>query len=199
MKNKVAGVGINDADYVVNPKHGETCPFYIKWTSMLARCYSKKTQKYHPTYVGSTVVSEWHIFSNFKKWMEKQDWKGKYLDKDIIIFGNKEYGPDACCFVSNEVNSLLNDREGYRGKYPQGVVRADYQEDIMFAARISMHGEHRYLGTYKSINEAEIKYLLAKADHVKNLAKLEENTRINKGLIEAANRFKIRASKILCS
>ena len=57
----------------------------------------------------------------FKRWMEKQDWEGKQLDKDIIKKGNKLYCPEFCFFVDNKVNSILTDPAAARGGTPNGV------------------------------------------------------------------------------
>ena len=65
----VYGVGINDADYVVNPTVGGRrviCRFYQSWLCMLTRCYSVKSLKSHPEYVGCSVCDEWLAFSAFK-------------------------------------------------------------------------------------------------------------------------------------
>jgi len=40
--------------------------------------------------------------------MERQDWEGKHLDKDILIPGNKIYSPDRCIFVSSLINLLID-------------------------------------------------------------------------------------------
>jgi hypothetical protein len=34
------GIGINDADYRVRPRKGPACPFYVRWSNMLKRCYT---------------------------------------------------------------------------------------------------------------------------------------------------------------
>ena len=81
---KVYGVGINDADYTIKPtieNNRSKCMYYEKWIKMLQRCYSKSYQEKHPSYKGCSVCEEWLTFSNFKAWMETQDWKGKSLDK----------------------------------------------------------------------------------------------------------------------
>ena len=80
MRKPIYGVGINDANYTVQPTiNGKIviCPFYTKWTGMLKRCYSPQYQEKHPTYVECTVTSEWLFFSVFKSWMANQDWKNK--------------------------------------------------------------------------------------------------------------------------
>lgn len=118
------GVGINDAWYSttteVNGKRVQ-CPYYQRWSDMLTRCYSEKYHDREPTYKGCYVCDEWLTFSNFKVWMEKQDWKGKQLDKDLLNQNNKEYSPDNCLFVSRHINSLLLTRVLHRGEFMLGV------------------------------------------------------------------------------
>lgn len=129
----VCGVGINDADYVTqkwehhgydaNGKQIQTlvwkCPFYNAWVNMLSRAYSVKTLKRQPTYEGTTVCKEWHTFSVFRTWMEKQEWEGNQLDKDLLVQGNKEYNPETCCFLPQTINNFIA-RPVYDGK--TGVV-----------------------------------------------------------------------------
>lgn len=81
----VHGIGVNDADYVVEikeklfcEKSGKfirktiwSCPFYVKWKSMLARCYSETMLLKNPSYVGCSVAPEWHYLMAFRAWMEQ--------------------------------------------------------------------------------------------------------------------------------
>lgn len=129
----VRGVGVNDADYVV--QRNETvvvngkrklklvwvCLYYKTWTNMINRCYSTKFQERQPTYIGCTVSKEWLTFSNFRSWMEKQDFANKQLDKDLLFEGNKIYSPETCVFVSGMVNSFANDQGAARGDCLVGV------------------------------------------------------------------------------
>nr|DAF93702.1 MAG TPA: hypothetical protein [Myoviridae sp. ctshb19] len=111
----VAGVGINDAPYRVletevdNGKHVivARCPFYGVWASMINRCYRDSAHKHRPNYKGCSVANDWLTFSKFRKWMEKQDWQGKALDKDILVPGNRFYGPETCVFVDQMTNSFF--------------------------------------------------------------------------------------------
>lgn len=130
MKNKlVNGVGINDADYKVHKymrvagvrKIAWMCPFYKVWRNMIMRCYSLPYQAACPTYIDCYVSDSWKRFSNFKAWMETQDWQEKCLDKDILVRGNKVYSSDTCVFISSELNKFLTDRAAARGDYPVGV------------------------------------------------------------------------------
>ena len=123
QRGLVYGVGLNDAAYMtqqlVNGKRLQ-CPFYLKWRSMIARCYDKKYQENFPTYLGCTVCNDWLKFSAFKAWMVKQDWEGMQLDKDIRVQGNKIYGPEFCSFVTNEANSIEAHAKRFRFINPEG-------------------------------------------------------------------------------
>lgn len=75
----------------------------------------------HPTYIGCEISEEWKIFSNFKAWMETQDWVGADLDKDILFPDNKLYSKDTCVFVTQNLNKFLTDSGATRGEYMIGV------------------------------------------------------------------------------
>ena len=123
-RSLILGVGVNDAPYVISPSiNGKrsTCKFYSTWHSMLQRCYDTRVLKSRPCYIGCSVISEWHKFMKFRSWMEKQDWQGNALDKDIVIDGNKIYSPETCVFVSQGLNNLLTGCREVDGKLPPGV------------------------------------------------------------------------------
>ena len=122
----VAGVGINDADYGI-----AGCPFYNRWLGMLQRCYGKAMQRLNPSYVGCSVCDEWLRFSVFKAWMEKQDWVGMELDKDILVLGNKVYSPATCVFVTPKTNSLVEKGSCPNPLLPRGVSVAKKQFQAM--------------------------------------------------------------------
>lgn len=92
----------------VGPHNSSSQPkAYRHWTHMIQRCYVESEE--FKNYVDVWVNSEWHNFQNFTNWALQQigfdqDWQ---LDKDILVQGNKEYGPDVCCFVPARVNSLV--------------------------------------------------------------------------------------------
>lgn len=161
-KKLVYGVGINDADYRVHEfeRIGEKlnlmwrCPFYSFWTEMLRRVYSKKMHAKYPNYEQCTLVDEWHVFSNFRKWAIGQPWEGNQLDKDILKQGNKLYSPDTCIFIPQNLNTFLTDRAAKRGDHPIGVY---FQKSAgKYKARCSnpFTGEYEYLGLYVDSSDA---------------------------------------------
>ena len=180
----VYGFGINDADYQIRPiinGKRSTCQIYRKWNSMLSRAYNPSEHARHPTYIGTTLCAEWHLFSNFRKWMIKQDWEGMELDKDIIKPGNKHYSPDNCCFVSKTLNNLLLDCGAARGKYAVGVCF--HKVTGKFAAKCGNNGKRQHLGIFDTPEEASLVYRKFKANLVAEIAFEQEDERIEHGLM----------------
>lgn len=192
VKKLIFGVGINDADYNVykyETVNGKTlrvwiCPFYQKWKDMLQRCYSEKFQKYRPTYVGCYTTPEWHYFMTFRSWMEKQDWEGKQLDKDLLFRGNKVYGPDTCVFVESRVNLFLGECTASRGEWPIGVtfhkVTGKYQSQCLDFTT----GKKKHLGLFDNPEKAYEVWLSFKLEQAYILAAEQTDPRIAKALIE---------------
>jgi len=161
---RVFGVGINDADYVVQPTvNGKQvpCPFYLRWKSVLERCYSKNYQRRQPTYIGCETCEEWHSFMAFRSWMIDQPWRGNHLDKDFL--GGRFYSPDTCLFIPQWLNNLFTDSGRVRGKYPIGVskCRGIFQMCLCADTRIQ-----KYFPTSEQAHSA---YLEAKTNHVRSL------------------------------
>ena len=157
MSTFVHGVGVNDANYVVNPMvNGKKihCPFYKAWTNMLRRCYDANLHSKYPTYKGCSVTEEWYSFSEFKSWMEQQDWKDKHLDKDVLIEGNKLYSQSACAFVSAGLNNFLTSNTSDRGQWPIGV--SCHKRDKSFRAKCQnpFNGKCEHLGCFDTPEEA---------------------------------------------
>lgn len=170
-RGSVYSVGINDADYAVIYKienKSYTCPYYLKWVGMLKRCYSYDYKVKHPTYIGCSVSEEWLTFSNFKYWMEKQNWEGRELDKDLMILNNKLYSKDTCLFIPKYINNLFVNCLVQKGDYPLGVY---YSKDVnKYRSQITMYNKRTSLGVFNTIEEASEAYLSAKREYVNKLS-----------------------------
>jgi hypothetical protein len=187
MRRLVQGVGINDADYITHyiDSNGvrHRCPFYTTWGTILSHCYSKSVQSHRPNYVGCTIEESWKTFSVFKEWMQSQDWQGKHLDKDLINWDSKHYGPDTCLFISPALNSLLCLRTKHRGEHPLGVTKATIKKHQYFIATCSFYGKQTRLGYFKTSQEAADKYKEAKLAYIAELASNEKDPRIRQALL----------------
>ena len=190
MSSLVCGVGVNDSNYVVykweelgnvGGKRKKRliwrCVFYQTWVNMIYRCYSGKES----TYAGCEVCPEWLVFSSFKVWMEKQDYLGKHLDKDLLLKGNRVYCPEFCVFIAIQINSFLVDRKSKRGEFPIGVcffkALGKYKSNCSKG-----NGKPQHLGYYETAEEAheawrKYKHLLAC-----KLADSQSDDRVSKAL-----------------
>lgn len=191
-KRLLYGVGINDANYLISSgevvdgkwKELGRCPYYAAWKGMLMRCYSDKYREKHPTYSGCKVCPGWLIFTNFREWMEKQDWMGKQLDKDLLIAGNKIYSPETCVFVSSELNHFLMDGASRRGKYPIGSCFHSTRGKFMSNCRNPFTGKNEYLGLFKTADEAHKAWKARKNELACAYADLQNDERVAGALRE---------------
>jgi hypothetical protein len=179
----VEGVGITDVDY--SPV-ATNCPFYKTWQSMLKRCYNAGSLTKNPTYAGCSVDPYWHRFSIFRRWMAHQDWQGKQLDKDLLVPGNRVYGPVTCIFVTQEVNGLLAEQSKQRGLLPLGVTRHDDKFKVTLKKRRKTH----HVGVFETVEEAATAYSDAKAEWIESVAARQSCPITQAALIRAATRLR---------
>jgi len=131
LTNLVYGYGKNNGEHVYDIT-GKILPSYKTWTHMLERSYSKKYHIRKPTYIGCTVAPVWLNYTNFKQWYDINFYSiaGQVmcLDKDILVPGNKVYGPETCIFVTNKMNTQKLGSKSYmeRIKRMQSIAEIYY-------------------------------------------------------------------------
>jgi hypothetical protein len=125
MSPTLHGIGfVGDGEYKAS-KNGKTTRSYATWSNMLKRCYDEKCQVLKPTYIGCSVAPEWHDFQCFAEWYYKNypaDGKDYQLDKDLLVKGNKVYGPHTCRFLSRQQNNEISHAKHYRFISPNGEI-----------------------------------------------------------------------------
>lgn len=186
----VFGVGVNDADYVVSQTRTENgkvtykciCPVYARWVAILRRCYHAPSRPNSPAYEGCTVSEEWHLFSTFKNWMECQEWQGKEVDKDLLVKGNRVYGPDTCCLVSHSINCLVREASKKRAGLPPGVDYSPGHKKYRSRAHCAITGKRNHLGFFETPSEAHSAWLNFKRAQAEILAKEQIDQRVASAL-----------------
>lgn len=181
MSKLVYGFGVNDLKeyktqkYELCPFSGKhrrvwICPYYKTWKNMITRCYAGQSVKKYPTYLACSVCEEWKYFSNFKAWMETQNWEGRHLDKDILVKGNKIYAPEKCCFVPPAINTLFVNRKTLRGQFPVGVHK-HYSGKFVSNCSAEFLGKRKFYGKLRNTpKEAFYDYKEYKEQVIKQVA-----------------------------
>ena len=195
MNKLVFGVGANDLGYQVQINEEVTknggkrilksvfrCKYYAAWINMLKRCYSKKFLESNQTYTGTSVCSEWLYATAFKKWMEKQDWQGKSLDKDIIVPGSKLYSPETCAFVLQATNLFVTARDACRGDYPIGVSLYKHKGKYQALCQNLFTGKNEHLGYFSTPEEAHEAWRKRKHELAQLVAATESDPRVVEAL-----------------
>lgn len=167
-----ADLGIIDDGYMLS-----TALSHKKWMSIINRCHNKHSLKRHPTYEGCGLCEEWKTYSNFAKWFDENYVEGYELEKDILVKGNKIYGPDTCCFVPRRINILLTNRKRCRGGLPVGVHISESGK--RYIATMDRDNEKRFVKYCKTAEEAFTAYKNAKEAYIKEVA----DDYFSKGLI----------------
>ena len=167
------GVGINDAHYATQPiVNGKQIVdhAYRAWVNMLIRAYDPKFHDKCPTYVGVTVCEDWHSFSAFRVWWLDNYREGFSLDKDLLLIGNREYGPEVCIYVPQWLNTFTIDRGASRGELPIGVCLDKSSGKYQSWCCNPITGKQHTIGRFttpEAAHQAWLTYKLSLADQLK--------------------------------
>lgn len=195
-RNKVCGIGINDAQYNVR-EGGVTCPYYTCWSNMLTRCYDSKFHIKNPSYVGVQVCDSWLLFSNFKEWMRNQDWEGNVLDKDLLGRGSRIYSPSTCCFMPGWLNKSL--KNSTPGEYPLGVTYKNKTPDMLnelrnpYQVRANERGARKHLGVFSCPKAAHKVWQLYKASTLEAYTREIVDGKIKEEVLKIVSKLRLDA------
>ena len=171
----ICGVGISDNGKYKKWVNNKDTRVYAMWQKMIARCYYEKSLEKVPTYQECTVSDEFLYFQNFAEFYENNKWTDELVlvpDKDILTHGKtKEYSRDTIVFVDKFINTIFTRRQRFRGDLPIGVTVRKYSSGtIKYVAVCNEYGKCKYLGTYKTPNEAFYAYKNEKEKYIKEVA-----------------------------
>lgn len=146
---------------------------YKVWSGILKRCCNENSPhlaELYPSYDGCTVCDEWLCYENFEKWYNENyyevDDETMHVDKDILVKGNRVYGPDTCIFVPQRINALFRSkRRDKKSSYPIGV---SYDHGY-FVATARKDGV-KTVTYHKTVDDAFYSYKTMKEDIIKQVA-----------------------------
>ena len=164
---------------------------YKIWSSMLARCYNIKNNRFN-SYggIGINVCEEWHNFQKFAGWYYTQNFSENpeyQLDKDILGENEKQYSPKFCRFIPYELNSMLSNTRKKEKAIPVGVsydkVKKKYKAQF----------GKTFLGLYDDIDTAFYKYRDYKEKYIYDKAnEYYAEGKICKDIKEGLLKYKVR-------
>ena len=170
----VCGIGVFDAPYS-KTKDKQTRKAYRDWNNMLQRCYGQSNFPSKKAYKECHVCEEWHSFLKFREWFDENYIENYFLDKDVLVKGNKVYSPQTCCYIPSFINTLLLNCRSARGANAIGT----YKRENRFNAHIYEYGKPKYIGQYDSERDAFNAYKKERERYIKEVAQ----DYFNKGLI----------------
>ena len=162
--NLIFGYGINDytGSVFINKKNIKS---YTTWRDMLKRCYSEEYHSKHQSYIGCYVCEEWKYYTNFKKWYDNNyphDLASTgiifNLDKDLLVDGNKKYGPDTCVFLPQKINRFLSTKYKNNSSGMVGVVFHKATNKFLAQANSFVTGKQIHLGLFTNKETAKESY-----------------------------------------
>lgn len=166
-------------------------PSHNVWQGVIERCYFGNTSR-SSSYNDCTICDEWLTYSNFKKWFEDPEngyQEGYHLDKDILVKGNRQYAPNKCCFVPNEINALLIKQKKRKSSLPIGVCQV---KSGRFVARVNSGKPTHHIGTFNTPEDAFQAYKIAKEQYVKELAeKYFQEGKITEKVYDALMKYEV--------
>ena len=109
--------------------------------------------------------------SGFHDWIKDKNLNWQ-IDKDLLVLGNKLYGPDTCLMVPRSVNMLLHDWQGFNSPNGKGVSYDNRPgaKHKPWRAKFSVRYKTVNVGNYETKAEAVQAYKKAKADYTRSVA-----------------------------
>ena len=187
LRSLCYGVGIND---VMIPYFTKTRTWKT-WSGIIRRTDNRDpkwiNEHSKKSYLGCTLDLRWYKLSVFKEWIEQwDDFENKEVDKDILIPGNKHYGPDTCLMVRPSVNSWF--KPTVKGDLPRGVcLNSGWKRGVSrnpYRAQITpIGGKRTGLGYYATVEEASAAFEKARREQIKVLIETETDIKVKNAML----------------
>lgn len=173
------GVGKYNSNLIANPA-------YSKWMSIWRRIGQIDKPDF-ATYVDCKMDVRWESLQDFSEFYHSCPYRqdGWELDKDLIVPGNRIYGPDTAAYVPVEINAFIKTRKR-KAHLPMGVN----VNRAFFSAAIRIDGKETYLGNFVTPEEAYVAYKEAKEKEASRLADKYDGL-VDPRVIEALRNFKV--------
>lgn len=186
----IEGVGY----FGVGAHKGTEINKYGSWSGMLYRCYNKKFKEKYPSYRECYSVDSWHCYQTYADFYENCPYRepGWHLDKDLLVPGNKIYGPETCVYLPPSINNKLF-YSPIRNQYGLRGVWYDVGCSKWRAIVSSTIDKRTIIGYFDSKEEANATALSVEAEYFRAVAEEWEgrlDPRAIQGLLNLAEHRK---------
>jgi hypothetical protein len=167
LAKTVLGIGYRGVGpYSTTGKDGNQHTAYKRWANMIRRCYDTGHKAYSDYGAKGVYVNPlWHNLQNYCAWYYSNCPSDDFrIDKDLLVFGNKEYGPEFCRAVPVRINNLFLDKFSVRSAHGMGVKKSGVGT---YVASIKRGDVTTILGRASDPMEAHRFWQLAKIEHLK--------------------------------
>ena len=139
------------------------------FSSLKSRVNGTTTTPRDYVYLDCYIHETWKTSEDFVLWAQSIEYyqDGWQLDKDILVKGNRVYGPDTCVFVPQQINKLLVKANSIRGDYPIGVKK--HSKNTFRAQCCDGFGNQVYKN-FRTVEEAFNWYKETKESVIKSVA-----------------------------
>lgn len=182
---------IGSGEFSPSDASGKPSPEYRRWKAILSRCYNPIPHAKDLSYKDCEVCEEWLNFQNFAGWLSSQEHykKGYEIDKDLLVPGNKVYGPETCCMLPREVNTAITGKtDSCENGLPCGVHW--HRKNSCYVVSVVTDTED-YQGSFQCLEKAIEVSKSTKEAYIKRLAEKYKPT-ISKEVYEALCKYEYK-------
>lgn len=156
------------------------------WHNMYNRCYDEDYLEKSPAYAECEICDEWlEDRESFYNWVADNYYQCGAeqidLDKDILVKGNKIYGPDTCVFAPHSINVMFEHIK--KPSFKKGT-------NNKYCVKMSFEGKIMNLGSYDTEEEALKVFIKHKKASIIAKAEIYKD-KIPESLYEAMINWKI--------
>lgn len=170
---------------------------YQMWSGIHKRAEDYENRR--PAYKDVTVDRCWWDYQKFHEWFDENYYeiKGEVmsLDKDILIPGNKIYGPDKCLIVPLRINDLFTcpHQKDKKGNLPPGISIRENPSSITYRVTLNYfddNGNKKLLQkVFKTMDEAKKFYREMKICFIEKVA-LDYKDKLPKHVYDAIIKYR---------
>ena len=159
---------------------------------MKERCKRGEYDSRFLAYKGCSVCEEWNNFEKFEEWYLDNYYlcnnEKLFIDKDLLVSGNKIYSPSTCCLLPRILNNSITKYTAFKHGLPPGVTHGQTLANT-YSVNISF-GDVKLNKTFKDVSAAFNCYKNEKEKYIKKLAS-EYKEYIPNHVYVALNEFEI--------